>query len=64
MGGRQMLPLPHLRERYLATALTDYGAECRIGDRAAMVKIDPLSNEEIAMLSYYPAHLDQGATGQ
>ena len=44
MGGRQMLPLPHLRERYLAKALTDYGAECRIGDRAAIVKIDPLAN--------------------
>ena len=59
LGGHQMPPLRHQREGYVAKSLGDYKAERRIGDRAAMVDVaTALSDEEIATLAYYVAHLD------
>ena len=59
LGGHQMPPLRNQREAYVQKALGDYKAERRIGDRAAMVEIaTALSDEDIATLAYYVAHLD------
>lgn len=56
-GGRQMPPLLHQREDYLLKALSDYKAERRIGDRAAMVEIvTPLSDGDLEALAHYLAH--------
>ncbi|WP_088344357.1 MULTISPECIES: c-type cytochrome [Rhodomicrobium] len=58
LGGDQMPPLRHQREDYLLKALSDYKAERRLGERAAMVEIvAPLGGEDLAALAHYLAHL-------
>ncbi len=58
LGGEQMPPLRHQREDYLLKALQDFKAERRLGDRAAMVEVvTPLSDEDLATLAFYLAHV-------
>ena len=58
-GGDQIPPLRNQHAAYLETALQDYKAERRIGDRAAMVEIaTELSDDDIQTLAYYMAHLE------
>ncbi|PZX17041.1 cytochrome c553 [Palleronia aestuarii] len=58
LGGSQMPPLRNQHEDYILKSLQDYKAERRIGARAAMVEIaTPLSDDDMATLAYYFAHL-------
>lgn len=60
LGGEQMPPLRHQREDYILKALHDYKVSRRTDERATMIEVTaPLSENDLADLAHYLAHLPE-----